>query len=524
MTDLIVAPTRQDQRPSIQRRLSTVIWLWPVLVMLLVPGLYMQWVIRVHAFRLPQFLDTTAIVGVVTLLIFLGVHLTGARRLRRSLSVTAILVLSVFLWPLFTAVGEMAARVTGLGFMADPIPVLVVSVLVWLAIRLGEDAAFAALTGVGVSVFAVGMLVGMGDRFVSPSAAPLIPNLAAAPAASTDVVVLVLDEYGRSDVLAEVYGLDNGDFVESLVARDFIVPQDAMSNYNHTFASLSSMLDLSYPFATGSISQEVWARTRVRLSGSNALFDTFHEHGYEVAFFENAWGGSNCTAAMDRCVRDGLTASDAWRLGATTILRPLVSRYLPTPFQRQGLQHLRALGEVVTAAEPGELWLTFAHITLPHAPLTLDEDCEFTLGRYRESPLIEGEPGEAITAKRAALAGQLACVNDTVLEQIDAILAADPDTIVVVTGDHGPEAIPIDGSAPMAGQEEALRARFGIVLALRLPSTCDPLPFRTPVNAIRIAVDCALGTDLGVLEDRWFVTPAEALEGPVVEVGYSAAG
>ena len=45
---------------------------------------------------------------------------------------------------------------------------------------------------------------------------------------------IILDEYGRADVLQAVYGFDNSEYLERLRARGFYVADKAMSNYGRT--------------------------------------------------------------------------------------------------------------------------------------------------------------------------------------------------------------------------------------------------------------------------------------------------
>ena len=48
-----------------------------------------------------------------------------------------------------------------------------------------------------------------------------------------DIYFIVLDGYGRSDVLKEFYGYDNSDFLRGLKEKGFYVAQDSMANYSN---------------------------------------------------------------------------------------------------------------------------------------------------------------------------------------------------------------------------------------------------------------------------------------------------
>ncbi|MGZ9163981.1 MAG: hypothetical protein ACXW4U_02280, partial [Anaerolineales bacterium] len=63
---------------------------------------------------------------------------------------------------------------------------------------------------------------------------------------SRDIYYIILDGYGRSDVLKNEYGYDNSDFLNALRDLGFYVADCAQSNYAQTQMSLSSALNFNY--------------------------------------------------------------------------------------------------------------------------------------------------------------------------------------------------------------------------------------------------------------------------------------
>jgi hypothetical protein len=61
-----------------------------------------------------------------------------------------------------------------------------------------------------------------------------------------DIYYIILDGYGRSDVLKNEYGYDNSDFLNGLRDLGFYVADCAQSNYAQTQMSLSSSLNFNY--------------------------------------------------------------------------------------------------------------------------------------------------------------------------------------------------------------------------------------------------------------------------------------
>lgn len=63
-------------------------------------------------------------------------------------------------------------------------------------------------------------------------------------AGGPDIYYIVLDGYGRADVLEELYGHDNGPFLDGLRDRGFYVADEAYSNYAVTPLSLAGTLNM----------------------------------------------------------------------------------------------------------------------------------------------------------------------------------------------------------------------------------------------------------------------------------------
>jgi len=61
-----------------------------------------------------------------------------------------------------------------------------------------------------------------------------------------DIYYIILDGYGRADVLKNEYGYDNSEFLNSLRGLGFYVADCAQSNYAQTQMSLSSALNFNY--------------------------------------------------------------------------------------------------------------------------------------------------------------------------------------------------------------------------------------------------------------------------------------
>ncbi len=61
-----------------------------------------------------------------------------------------------------------------------------------------------------------------------------------------DIYYIILDGYTRQDVLQELYGYDNSEFIQALEDRGFYIAKVSRSNYAETVYSISSALNMTH--------------------------------------------------------------------------------------------------------------------------------------------------------------------------------------------------------------------------------------------------------------------------------------
>ena len=112
----------------------------------------------------------------------------------------------------------------------------------------------------------------------------------------------------------------------------------------------------------------------------------------------------------------------------------------------------------------------------------------------------------------------MACTNAGVLPAIDGLLEADPNAVVMITGDHGSGSTRLAQSPPEDWSDAGIHERMAILSAYRLPG-CEGMfrPNLTPVNGARTITNCVLGTNLDALADNHYWSPSTG-RGEVVDV------
>lgn len=505
--------------PSRSNDLPIGVWVMAPVVAVLYPGLLYQWVFGVYTFRFVSYVSTTLIVAVVTIITWAVLHIAVFNRVtRRSTGVTAAILVAVFLWPWWTSVGLAVADLTRIGVLTDIVPVLVAGALLWTAVRYAESDRFIFIL-VGLLVGLVVFLgIGLASRGVGASDVSL-PAPSAGP--HPNVVLLVLDGYARADVLAAQYGFDNSAFLNELGERGFEIREDAVANYSVTHTSLSSMMDVGYPFEEGAHSDASLDRMRRLLSGDGTLLHAFNSAGYDTVMFENAWAGSLCGDTPDRCHRTGVLSRSLWSLGQMSPLAAVQRITVRHPFTAIGLQHIRELGDIVEGDESVPVF-AFAHVTVPHPPTQLSASCDFVVASDRlEMILASADSTEADReAARRRYTEQMQCINNEVITTVDRLIAADEDIEIVIIADHGPDSHAQSTKDVADWTDDELLERLAVLSAVRMPAECaERLPARTTVNTVRRAARCALGMEFEDLPDRNFVAPAaQDVNEAIVEV------
>ncbi len=335
----------------------------------------------------------------------------------------------------------------------------------------------------------------------------------------SDIYYLVLDAYGRADVIRRLYNFDNEPFLSALESRGFFVARRAHSNYPFTELSLASSLNGAYVEdflqrrpSTGS---DRWPLTKA--IDESWILRVLRPNGYEVVTIPSGIARVEISSP-DRTLEAPVSLDEFESILYGTTALPDLGLLLgpsaePLVFRRHRERIRFALGALPAARSGTRPLFVFCHILCPHPPFVMSPSGE------RRTPAAEGEwfdlDGRLLTIERgvrredyvSGYRDQLQWLNGEVLLAIDRILASTKGTaIILLQGDHGPRSIGDWNRPETVDLEEAL----GILSALYVPSG-NHVGFRadmTPVNSFAAVLNAEFGTSIPFRADRAFYPPA----------------
>ena len=321
-----------------------------------------------------------------------------------------------------------------------------------------------------------------------------------------DIYYIVLDGYGRTDILDEYYGYDNSNFVNYLTSKGFTVPTGVQSNYAKTVASVSSTLNINYihTFMDGMENSLFWWQAKPYIQKS-IVKSSLEDMGYRTISIATDWDITNDSNVdmyfKPRPIQLTEYEGNLLEKSRLNFLGPQISRlaFYPTnTLHREMVNYnFATLAETVTIPGPK---FVFAHIVAPHPPFVFDKNGKsispgygFTFNDADDFPGTDEE-------YRIDYTGQVAYVNQLLEKTVNTILSqSKTPPIIILQADHGPGMMTDFATS----ENTCLKERFSIFAAYYLPGKKpEVIPNNiTPVNIFRIIFNEYFSTELPLLNN-----------------------
>ncbi len=313
-----------------------------------------------------------------------------------------------------------------------------------------------------------------------------------------NIYYIVLDSYAHSTILDRVYGYNNEEFLSFLKNNGFYVVSKSHSNYNQSFLSLASSLNLQY---VNYFSDELGFDSRnfqpiYEMIDENELMSYFKSKGYKIISFASANGadGNLEIADVNLCEKKILNSQFLTILLRGTIFEPFYVEFI------QSLENERELcvfSELQTLDDKNSKpFFVYAHFLIPHSPYRFNSDGE----KIEEINFISGEESEE---EKIGYINQVQLVNKKISNVIDSILNSKQKSIIIIQSDTGT-------STKSKDQTENLIRKMKILNAYYFPGDIELNLYETitPVNTFRIILNEYFDEEFEVLEDRLYYSPS----------------
>jgi|GEM_PF-3494570 len=321
---------------------------------------------------------------------------------------------------------------------------------------------------------------------------------------------IVLDGYTSTNALQSDFGYDNSQIVADLESLGFIVPEHAYSNYDETISSLSSALNMDWVDTLVVPGREDHEQHKlVNSLVNNRVRSMLEESGYQTFAFENEFRWSLWSNAdfyesprHQTLFNKSLNSFEVMFLEGT--IMKLAENYDPDFFSgsledlssvnldkyEEQLFALDTLPDLPSYITPR---FVFAHLTVTHVPFVFDADGSLmplknqgaATGTDFDDPVI-----------RAAYLTSIEYMNSRLLPIVSEILREDPNSIVIIQGDHG---------YPGANRHQIFLAVYDPKKSIA-GQNCV-----TPINLYRSVFNTWFDGNYPLLEDRLYETVNEDL-------------
>lgn len=328
-----------------------------------------------------------------------------------------------------------------------------------------------------------------------------------------DIYYIILDGYGREDILDELYDFDNSGFITELKTRNFIIPAQSRSNYPKTIFSIASTLNMDYfQNFTPDLSQNYfWWLLEPMIDHSQTRI-LLEDMGYQSVAFAVNWTITDNKSADLYYSPESLNISEFENyIFANTLMgafRPLLDRiaYIPSSYDAHRELVDYELEKLPQIAKLAGDYFVYSHVLVPHPPFVFEADgnpanpdVKFSLNDddsfAREEQRVKNYTNGYV--------GQVQYLNKKLLPMLDEIMEnSSTPPIIILQADHGPGMF-VDFSS---AERTCLRERFSPFAAYYFPEADHNIVSEdiTPVNLFRVVFNAYFNANLPILDNAYY--------------------
>ncbi len=334
-----------------------------------------------------------------------------------------------------------------------------------------------------------------------------------------DIYYIVLDAYSRDDVLEQMIDFDNKEVLQELEDRRFYVVKKGRSNFNKTYLSLCSTLNLDVDYVNRMhefIAQEgasvnsldkLFTQNSVRgsffgyykkLLRDNRVIRFLKEYGYKIVAYESGYEPTEWQD-VDQYRYSGFNLNEFENELINTSMLVCMKKIQTVQNRLHRQRVLYTFNELGNETNTENPKFVFAHVLCPHSPFIFGPDGE-PLQMDRKFSLNSKNLDQEKHHPIEIMKGQVQFVNKKILEMVDRILSnSKNDPIIIIQADHG-----FRMRLKHEGQvKDNIDRTYAIFHTVYLPGQnySDYYPTMSTVNTFRLVFNQFFGMDYPLTDD-----------------------
>lgn len=325
-----------------------------------------------------------------------------------------------------------------------------------------------------------------------------------------DIYYFIFDGYGNRQSIMRYHDFDNREFLDGLRKRGFFVAERSRSNYNQTFTSISSSLNMEYldqiSSKMGEYSEDL--KPFYSMIQDNKVMLFLKSLGYKYINFSSGWEPTSYNPNADRNIGHLKNMNEfSMILAKTTLLKifetDIIRRFTGFMHRRKQSMILSKFEEMSEVTRMEGPKFVMMHILVPHAPFVFNEDgslqniTSFDFGDW---------------ASRDGYVKEMRFINKKIETMVDEIIANSKiPPVIIMQGDHGPRwTWHSNWRGDPHGwrfediKEDTIIESTGILNVYLISKECQKnlYDWITPVNSFRVVLNCYFGTSYRMLPDN----------------------
>lgn len=335
-----------------------------------------------------------------------------------------------------------------------------------------------------------------------------------------DIYIIIMDAYERGDILEEMHGFDNSEFLDWLEAKGFFIAEGSLSNYMHTELSIPSLLNMNYIQSyPESYSEDSTNRMGVvGMISDNLLRQELECLGYQTVAFDTGLFWTKWQNADYYLSASSGPIEDIYLFGRLTDFEALLFDTTIGRAVSDGVINLTKKQAPVSVDQHDELRnrILFTFDQLEEVPVLPSPKLVFVHILSPHPPMVFGPNGEAVSYGEFttnlsdkdkeqfflnAYVDQVNFLNSKLQQVVSSILEqSQPPPIIIIQGDHG-------------WADRNKEDKLSILNVYHLPNIDENLlyPTITPVNTFRLIMSHYFNADYPLLPDNSFYSDNDSV-------------